>query len=285
MAKRTATARSVPRAISAARAPTKASPAPCADPRATVGGAMASTADPSQITTPAPPSVTMATRGPRRARAQCRFRCIEVFRHRSDDLRGLDPVHNEEFNPGHEIRRDGACGRGVQDDPRTGGGAGHRQVDRLRNLVLHQDHRRAAGIDLCRVDAAVHTGHDHCAIIALRVDDRHAHPRGALHLAHLCAVHPRPVERIQNRRRKPIRADPPRHGDRCAHPRRRQRLIAALAAEAIGDARAHQRLVQRRQTRRVHHHVKVQRTDDEDVRHVPPPYSARATIRWLCVAS
>jgi hypothetical protein len=96
-------------------------------------------------------------------------------------------------------------------------------------------------------------------------------PERAGRADHAPAIHAGRVERGEDLLAETVLAHASGHRRSRAHPRRGDRLVAALAAEAIGHRRADQRLVERGQARRIDHHVEMQRAGDEDVDHGSGP--------------
>ena len=115
------------------------------------------------------------------------------------------------------------------------GSAGHGLVDEFRNFVL--DHKNFAAREqfvacLFGRDSEIGAGHDDGAVIALIIEDRDTHSRPEpIEDCDSAAIHFRPIEARKQGVPKTVLSDRADHGGRHALTPRRDRLVAALAAE------------------------------------------------------
>ena len=118
-----------------------------------------------------------------------------------------------------------------------------RDIDRLGNLILQDQHARSAELaplPLQRVRRDVQIGprNDDGAVVAIVPDDRRAHARA------FCRVHqnrarvdPRRLQVLDEPCSKIVGADASDHRGPRARPRRHHGLVAALAAALLAPAR------------------------------------------------
>ena len=91
---------------------------------------------------------------------------------------GLDAIEDEDIDEADELRREGAPGRGVENDgsTRPARGAGHGKIDGLGDFILQQqDAGLEAGGRGGGINAQVGAGDDGRAIVARVIDDGGAH--------------------------------------------------------------------------------------------------------------